>query len=64
MNEYNWSVKKLLKEIVMCATYRQDSRITKNSEEKIHSINFMQEAAGYVYRQNRCATRHFASVVC
>ena len=27
MHEYNWSVKKLLKEIVMSATYRQDSKI-------------------------------------
>ncbi len=29
MNEYNWSVKKILKEIVLSATYMQDSRISK-----------------------------------
>jgi hypothetical protein len=28
MNDYNWSIKKLLREIVLSATYRQDSRIT------------------------------------
>jgi hypothetical protein len=28
MNEYQWSLKKLMKEIVMSATYRQDSKIT------------------------------------
>ncbi len=28
MNDYEWSVKRLLKEIVMSSTYRQDSRIT------------------------------------
>jgi hypothetical protein len=34
MNDYKWSVKKLIKEIVMSATYRQDSKVTKESEEK------------------------------
>ena len=34
MNEFNWSVKRLLKEIVMSATYRQDSRITEEQESK------------------------------
>lgn len=34
MNEYNWSIKKLLKEIVMSATYRQDSKVTKEGLEK------------------------------
>jgi Protein of unknown function (DUF1553)/Protein of unknown function (DUF1549)/Planctomycete cytochrome C len=28
MNEYQWSLKKLMKEIVMSATYRQDSKVT------------------------------------
>ncbi|HET9825799.1 MAG TPA: DUF1553 domain-containing protein [Chitinophagaceae bacterium] len=34
MKDYNWSVKKLLKEIVMSATYRQDSKVTRESLEK------------------------------
>ncbi|MDP9229978.1 MAG: DUF1553 domain-containing protein, partial [Bacteroidota bacterium] len=34
MNDYNWSVKKLLKEMVMSATYRQDSKFTKETLEK------------------------------
>jgi len=34
MNEYGWSFKKLLKEIVMSATYRQDSKITPALLEK------------------------------
>lgn len=34
MNEYNWSIKKLLKEMVMSATYRQDSKATKDMLEK------------------------------
>ncbi|WP_336514342.1 DUF1553 domain-containing protein [Pollutibacter soli] len=29
VHEYNWSVKKLVKEMVMSATYRQDSRVSK-----------------------------------
>lgn len=29
MNDYNWSLKKLMKEIVMSATYRQDSKVTQ-----------------------------------
>lgn len=29
MNDYQWSVKRLLKEIVMSATYHQDSRVTR-----------------------------------
>jgi hypothetical protein len=31
MNEYGWSVKRLLKEFVMSATYRQDSRFTQEA---------------------------------
>ncbi len=34
MNDYQWSIKKLLKEIVMSATYRQDSRATDEMVEK------------------------------
>jgi hypothetical protein len=34
MHEYNWSVKKMLKELVMMATYRQDSRVTEELKEK------------------------------
>lgn len=34
MNDYNWSIKKLLKEIVMSATYRQSSRLTEDTKKK------------------------------
>ena len=34
MYDYNWDIKKLLKEIVMSATYRQDSRVSKDESEK------------------------------
>ena len=34
MYSYNWSVKKLLKELVMSATYQQDSKLTKEAQEK------------------------------
>jgi hypothetical protein len=34
MNDYNWSVKKLLKEIVMSATYRQDSKTNNELQQK------------------------------
>ena len=34
MNEYNWDTKKLLKEMVMSATYRQESKTTKEQLEK------------------------------
>ena len=34
MNEYNWSLKKLVKTIVMSATYRQDSKINPEMLEK------------------------------
>jgi hypothetical protein len=34
MHEYEWSVKKLLKEIMLSATYRQDSKVTKEALEK------------------------------
>ncbi len=34
MNELQWSTKKLLKEMVMSATYRQDSKLTDELKEK------------------------------
>jgi hypothetical protein len=34
MNEFNWSLKKLMKEIVMSATYKQDSKVTQEHLEK------------------------------
>lgn len=34
MNDYKWSVKKLLKEIVLSATYRQDSKVSEESLAK------------------------------
>jgi hypothetical protein len=34
MNDYKWSVKTLLKEITMSATYRQDSKLTPEALEK------------------------------
>ena len=45
MNEYNWSIKKLLKEIVMSATYQAGFKIyTRSIWKKIHTINFMRGA--------------------
>jgi len=34
MNEYKWDIKKLMKEIVMSATYREDSKASRESLEK------------------------------
>ena len=34
MNGYNWSVKKLIKAMVLSATYRQDSKVVKEGLEK------------------------------
>jgi len=34
MNDYKWSIKKLLKEMVMSATYQQDARMNEQSLEK------------------------------
>jgi hypothetical protein len=34
MNDYNWSVKKMLKEMVMSATYRQDSKTNNELQQK------------------------------
>jgi hypothetical protein len=34
MNDYQWDLKKLLKEMVMSATYKQDSKVSKEELEK------------------------------
>jgi hypothetical protein len=34
MHEYNWSIKKMLKELVNMATYRQDSKVPEELKEK------------------------------
>jgi hypothetical protein len=34
VNDYNWSIKKLLKEIVLSATYQQESKVTKELLQK------------------------------
>jgi mono/diheme cytochrome c family protein len=34
MNDYKWSIKKILKEMVMSATYQQDARLNEHSLEK------------------------------
>lgn len=34
MHDYKWSIKKLLKELVMSATYRQDSRVPEELKQK------------------------------
>ncbi|WP_443938516.1 DUF1553 domain-containing protein [Pedobacter sp. MW01-1-1] len=34
MHNYNWSIKKMIKEMVMSATYRQSSIVTKEQKEK------------------------------
>ncbi len=34
MNHYSWNLKKLIKEIVMSATYRQDSKLNENTVTK------------------------------
>ena len=41
MNEHAWSVKALLKEIVLSATYRQDSRVTDDHLAKDPSNQFL-----------------------
>ena len=45
MNDYKWSVKKLIKEIVMSATYRQDAAVTKESGEKDPFNNFYERGS-------------------
>ncbi len=41
MNDYNWSIKKLLKEMVMSAAYRQDSKVNREQLEKDPVNRFM-----------------------
>jgi hypothetical protein len=41
MNDHQWSVKKLIKDIVMSATYRQDSRLTNELQEKDPGNRFL-----------------------
>lgn len=41
MNEHQWSMKKLVKDMVMSATYRQDSRVTEEHQEKDPSNRFL-----------------------
>lgn len=45
VNEYNWSIKKLLKEIMMSATYRQASTLTTESAKKDISNEFFTRGA-------------------
>jgi hypothetical protein len=45
MNEFKWSTKKLLKEIVMSATYRQDSKVTPELLEKDPANRFYTRGA-------------------
>jgi hypothetical protein len=44
MNDHHWSMKKLLKDIVMSATYRQDSRVTQEQLEKDPSNRYLARA--------------------
>jgi hypothetical protein len=41
MNDYQWSVKKLIREIVLSSTYRQDSRVTKELYEKDQTNRYL-----------------------
>lgn len=41
VNEHDWSVKKLIKEIVMSATYQQDSRMSDELREKDPNNRFL-----------------------
>ncbi len=53
MNDYQWSVKKLIKTIVMSATYQQDSKVSKETLEKDPLINIMHADHGCAWPQNR-----------
>ena len=41
MNDYKWSVKKLIKEIMLSATYQQDSKLTPEGLEKDPSNRYL-----------------------
>jgi hypothetical protein len=45
MNDYKWSVKKLLKEIMMSATYREDSKVAPEAVEKDPYDKFYERGA-------------------
>jgi len=45
MNDFNWSIKKLLKEIVLSATYRQDSKATEELLKKDLNNKFYARAS-------------------
>jgi len=45
MNEHKWSMKKLVKDLVMSATYRQDSHISMELQEKDPSNRFLARGA-------------------
>ena len=45
MNDYGWSVKRLIKEIVLSATYRQDSRASQEQLEKDPQNKFLARGA-------------------
>ncbi len=62
MNDDNWSVKKLIRRIVMSATYQQDSKITPDTHcRKIRITDIMRGGQGYACRQNRYVIRHCVS---
>ena len=62
MHDYNWSVKRLLKEIVMSATYQQDSKLTKEGLDKDPSNKFL--ARGPRVRLSAEQVRDQALAVC
>ncbi|HLK29617.1 MAG TPA: DUF1553 domain-containing protein [Puia sp.] len=45
MNDFNWSIKKVLKEIVMSATYREDSKTTEELLKKDPNNKFYARAS-------------------
>ena len=63
MYKYNWSVKDLVKTLVMSATYQQDSKLSPETEQKTRTTNTIHMHRGFGYHQNRYATRHYASAV-
>ncbi len=46
MHQYKWSLKKLMREMVLSATYRQDSKTNpRTGRKKILTTNYMQRGA-------------------
>ena len=64
MNDYKWSVKKLIKEIVMSATYREDSRVTKEALEKDPSNDFYERGSRVRLSAEEIHDQALALVVC